>query len=86
MQVLAQLLFKYGIQLHMLDGYRSYLGGAAMLFTGAGLLVNEVSTGVFDADTTTKALGLMGAGLAVIGHAGKQDKIIAATQVTGGTK
>jgi hypothetical protein len=76
MNKLIGFAISYVIKLEFLDGYRSYIAGAGMTLTGVGLIANQVATGVYDYDTMEKGVGLVLAGLAVLGHAGKQEKLL----------
>ena len=80
MNFLSDFILEHVIKLSFLDGYRSYLAGSGILLSGAALLLNQVAGGVYDHDTVEKGIAAILAGMAVIGHAGKQEKIAAATK------
>lgn len=81
-QQVLEWIFGRVIQLNFLDGKRSYFAGAGFIMLGIGMLANEIASGVYDGNSTDKAIASIFAGLGIIGHAGKQDKIIASQ--TGG--
>lgn len=80
MNKIGEWVVSYVIKMHWLDGYRSYLAGAGFVLGGAALIANQVATGVYDDDTMEKGIASVLAGLAVLGRAGKTDKLIEATK------
>lgn len=80
MNKLMDFALTYVVKMHFLDGYRSYLAGAGFVLSGAALMLNQVAGGTYDHDTMEKGFGAVLAGLAILGHAGKQEKLIAATK------
>lgn len=82
MNVLLDFILAHVIKMQFLEGYRTYLGGAGMVFGGAALIANQVATTVYDHDTMEKGFALMCAGFVAIGHAGKQDRILLMNKTT----
>jgi len=78
LQKIQGFIVQYILKLEFIKGHRSYLAGAFLILSGLSLYVNMAATGVFDQATMVKADALIGSGLAVIGGAGKLDKLIEA--------
>lgn len=72
------------LTLKFLDGYRSYAAGAFLMLGGLATFAHEFATGTFDSDTTQKAFAAVTGGLAIIGAAGKADRITNALKATNG--
>jgi hypothetical protein len=77
-----QALLANVLKLNFLDGYRSYIGGAGFILLGVGMLAVGIMQGTLSEATTGQALAAISAGFGMIGHAGKQDKMINAAQTT----
>lgn len=75
-QKLQDFIVNQIIHLKFMDGYRTAFGGAFFILTGVGLYANMFASGVYDHDTAMKADGMIGAGLVIVGGAGKIDKLI----------
>ena len=86
MSTLMDFALKYIVKMSFLDGYRSYIAGAGFVLGGAALIANQVATGTYDHDTVEKGLASVLAGFAILGRAGKTDKLIEATKELGDRK
>lgn len=82
MNMLMDFILSHIIKMEFLSGFRSYIAGAGFVFSGGALIANQVATGVYDHDTMEKGFASVFAGLAVIGHAGKQEKILQMNKTT----
>lgn len=80
MNPLVVFAIDHVLKLKFLDGYRTYAAGAFLMLGGLATFAHEFATGTFDSDTTQKAFASVVGGLAIIGAAGKADKITAATK------
>ena len=72
----------YVLTLEWLNGYRTYIGGAGFIFTGIGTICEFASNP--NADVAHGAIlagvGAIFKGIAVIGQAAKQERLIAAAK------
>lgn len=80
MNKLAGWVISYVIKMDWLDGYRSYIAGAGFVVAGVGLIANQVASESYDEATFEKGIASILAGLAILGRAGKTDKLINTTK------
>ncbi len=82
MNKLMSFILSYVVKMDFLDGYRSYIAGAGFVLGGAAIIANQVAGGVWDDATMEKGLASLFAGFAILGRAGKSDKMIEAAKTT----
>jgi len=82
MNKLMGFVLSYIVKMDFLDGYRSYLSGAGFVLGGVGALAYQIGSKTYDNDAMVKAVAAVGTGLAILGRAGKADKMIEAAKTT----
>lgn len=82
MSKLFNFVFTHVIKMEFLDGYRSYMSGAGFLLGGLGAVAYQIGSKTYDTDAIEKGFAAVFAGLAILGRAGKADKMIEAARTT----
>ena len=78
MRIVA-FVFDHVVKQKFLTGKRSYVGGASAILGGVVLILDMVVNGSFSEEKAGAAWAAISLGYAVIGHAGKQEKLLEAT-------
>lgn len=74
MRIVA-FVFDHVVKQKFLTGKRSYVGGASAILGGVVLILDMVVNGSFSEEKAGAAWAAISLGYAIIGHAGKQEKI-----------
>lgn len=69
-------VFDHLVKQKFLSGKRSYLGGASAILGGVILVLDMVVNGSFSEEKAGTAWAAISLGYAIIGHAGKQEKLV----------
>lgn len=76
---LVAFVFEHVVKQRFLTGKRSYIGGASAILGGVVLVLDMVVNGTFSEEKAGAAWAAIAFGYAVIGHAGKQEKLLEVT-------
>lgn len=73
---IAAFIFDHVVKQKFIAGYRSYIGGASSILGGVVVILDMAVNGSFSEEKAGIAWAAISFGYAVIGHAGKQEKLL----------
>jgi hypothetical protein len=76
---IAAFIFDHVVKQKFIAGYRSYIGGASAILGGVVLILDMTVNETFSEEKAGAAWAAISFGYAVIGHAGKQEKLLSST-------
>jgi hypothetical protein len=80
LQALSAWVFNTLVKQKFLDGKRSYIGGASTILGGLIIVLDMVVNGEYSNEKAGAAYAAFALGYTILGHAGKQEKMLEAVQ------